>query len=114
MARWIDIRDEDQFEVEVNNGSVIVIFGSSSNIGWSVALAPIRAAVSAIPGFITTLYVDGDELPQIAHQRNVTVFPTARFLRHGKKLSELKGNEVTPDNIKRNLEKLRKAEEQEV
>ncbi len=107
MAEWIEINSEVQFDNEVQHGSVITLFGSSSNMAWNMVRGPIQAFVSGpipVPDFVRVLYVDKDKLPQIAQKRNVTIVPTARFLRNGKKMSELTGNQVKPENIQKLLD----------
>jgi hypothetical protein len=108
MAQWIEIEDDQQFEDLVQEGPVITVFGSSSNMAWNMARGPIASFVSSpvIPPFVKVLYVDKDRLPQIAQRRNVKIVPTARFLNDGKQVSELTGDKVTPENIRQSFDKM--------
>jgi hypothetical protein len=109
MAQWIEIEDNEQFEDLVQEGPVITVFGSSSNMAWNMARGPIASFVSApapIPPFVKVLYVDKDRLPQIAQRRNVKIVPTVRFLNDGRQVSELTGDKVTPQNIHENFSKM--------
>jgi thioredoxin-like negative regulator of GroEL len=111
MAQWVDIYEEEQFDDLVQHGPVIVLFGSSSNMAWNAARMPIQGLASSpvIPPFVKVLHVDKDQLPQIAQKRNVKTVPTARFLLDGKQMSELTGDQVTPENIHRNFDKMMQA-----
>lgn len=114
MAKWIQIRDEKQFDNEVRRGPVAVIFGSSSNMTWSGEKGPIEMFVRSVPASVRFLYVEKEELPALVQKQNVRVIPSARFLNNGKKVGELNGEDVNVDNFRHNLEKLQDAEEQEV
>ncbi len=109
MAQWIEIYEEEQFDEMVQQGPVIALFGAASDMAWNTISGPIRAFVSApmpLPPFIKVLYVDRDRLPQLAQKRNVRIIPTARFLHDGRQVSELTGEQVTPENIHRNFGKM--------
>jgi hypothetical protein len=109
MAQWIEIRDDEQFEDLVQEGPVIAVFGSSSDMAWNAVRMPIQGLVSGpmpIPPFVKVLYVDKDRLPEIAQRRNVRIVPTARFLRDGEQMSELTGDKVTPTNIQQNFNRM--------
>jgi thioredoxin-like negative regulator of GroEL len=111
MAQWIEIYEEEQFEELAQEGPVIALFGSSSNMAWNSVRMPIQGLTSSpvIPPFVKILYVDKDRLPQIAQKRNVKTVPTARFLNDGRQMSELTGEQVTAENIHRNFDKMMQA-----